>query len=388
VIYQAVGEQGHGTIVAVGLPVEPPLLPMLAKAVPTLPDPASIDGGLAFEPKWDGFRGVVFRDGDQLEIYSRPRDKKRGPRPLGRYFPEVVAALLANTPARCVLDGEIVLAVDGRLNFTMLQQRLHPAKSRVDMLATTVPARYVAFDLLAHQDASFMDAPFEQRRRSLQSALADATAPVHLTPLTTSAEQARLWFDRVEGAGLDGVVAKPLTGRYEPDRRAMLKVKHARTADVVVAGYRLHKASTPERPLLGSLLLGLYDADGTLQHVGVAASFPMTRRAELHDELQPLVAPLESHPWGAWAAAGEEQRRPGNTSRWNVGKDLSFVPLSPTLVCEVGYDAMEGSRLRHTAQLRRWRPDRDPLSCTYDQLERPVTIPLDDVLRGDVGAGA
>ena len=361
---------------------------MLAKSVPELPDPSSVEGGLAFEPKWDGFRGVVFRDGDQLEIYSRPRDKKRGPRPLGRYFPEVVAALLANTPARCVLDGEIVLAVDGRLDFTVLQQRLHPAKSRVDMLAQTVPAQYVAFDVLALHDEALMETEFEQRRRLLESALSNATAPVHVTPLTTDGDTARQWFDRVEGAGLDGIVAKPLAGRYEPDKRAMLKVKHARTADVVVAGYRLHKASTPQRPLLGSLLLGLYDADGTLQHVGVAASFPMARRAELHDELQPLVAPLESHPWGAWAAASDQQRRPGNSSRWNAGKDLSFVPLAPRLVCEVGYDAMEGSRFRHTAQLRRWRPDRDPLSCTYEQLERPVTMPLDDVLRGDVDAGA
>jgi ATP-dependent DNA ligase len=287
-----------------------------------------------------------------------------------------------------VLDGEIILAVDGRLDFTMLQQRLHPAKSRVDMLAQAVPARYVAFDLLALDDDSLLEAPFEHRRRLLESTLAGATAPVHVTPLTTSAETAQRWFDRVEGAGLDGIVAKPLAGRYEPDKRAMLKVKHARTADVVVAGYRLHKASTPDRPLLGSLLLGLYDADGTLQHVGVAASFPMTRRAELHGELQPLVAPLESHPWGAWAAVSEDQRRPGNSSRWNAGKDLSFVPLLPQLVCEVGYDAMEGSRFRHTAQLRRWRPDRDPRSCTYDQLERSVTVALDDVLRGDVGAGA
>ena len=353
-----------------------------------MPDSSSVEGGLAFEPKWDGFRAVVFRDGGQLEIYSRPRDKVRGPRPLGRYFPEVVAALRANTPPRCVLDGEIVLAVDGRLDFTVLQQRLHPAKSRVDMLAQTVPAQYVAFDMLALGDDAVMEAPFAQRRRLLESALSDAAAPVHVTPLTTDRDTAQQWFDRVEGAGLDGVVAKPLAGRYEPDKRAMLKVKHARTADVVVAGYRLHKASTPERPLLGSLLLGLYDADGTLQHVGVAASFSMARRAELHDELAPLVAPLDSHPWGAWAASSGQQRRPGNVSRWNAGKDLSFVPLVPTLVCEVGYDAMEGSRFRHTAQLRRWRPDRDPLSCTYDQLERPVTVSLEDVLRADVGPGA
>ena len=371
----------------VGLPVEPPVLPMLAKSVPTVPDADGVAGGLAYEPKWDGFRGVVFRDGDQVEIYSRSRSKAQGPRPLGRYFPEVVAALRQNLPERCVVDGEIVLAVDGRLDFTMLQQRLHPAKSRVDMLASTVPARYVAFDLLALEDESTMETPFAERRQGLESALAGTQPPVHLTPLTTDPVTARLWFDRVEGAGLDGIVAKPLTGRYEPDKRAMLKVKHTRTADVVVAGYREHKASTAEKPLLGSLLLGLYDADGTLQHVGVAASFPMGRRAELVAELAPLLAPLDHHPWGAWASSAPDQRRPGNVSRWNAGKDLSFTPLTPTLVAEVAYDAMEGTRFRHTAQLKRWRPDRDPRSCTYEQLERPVTLALDDVLAGQVERG-
>ena len=371
---------------------------MLAKSVPHLPDPDDVPGGLAFEPKWDGFRGLVFCDEGTVEIYSRPRDKKLGPRPLGRYFPELVTALAEQLPDDCVLDGEIVLAVDGRLDFSTLQLRLHPAKSRVHMLAATVPAEYVAFDLLALGPESFMDAPFRERRQVLESALAHVRPPLHLTPLTTDAHRAQQWFDLVEGAGLDGIVAKPLDDTYHPDKRTMLKVKHARTADVVVAGYRLHKASTEERPLLGSLLLGLYDDAGVLQHVGVAASFSMARRAELVDELQPLVATLDGHPWGAWAgdhdagdgdggsdSGGTRQRRPGATSRWNAGKDLSFVPLDPLLVCEVGYDAMEGTRFRHTAQLKRWRPDRDPESCTYEQLERPVVVALDRVLAGDVG---
>jgi ATP-dependent DNA ligase len=359
---------------------------MLAKAVPTLPDPTDVDGGLAFEPKWDGFRGLVFCDDGAVEIYSRPRDKKLGPRPLGRYFPELVAALQAQLPPCCVVDGEIVLAVDGRLDFSTLQLRLHPATSRVEMLAATVPADYVAFDLLALGEDDLMGRPFAERRAALERALQDVAPPLHVTPLTTDVERARRWFDLVEGAGLDGVVAKPLTGTYQPDKRAMLKVKHARTADVVVAGYRLHKASTEERPLLGSLLLGLYDESGVLQHVGVAASFPMARRAELVEELQPLVTSLDGHPWGAWGGDDEPgRRRPGAASRWNAGKDLSFVPLEPLLVCEAGYDAMEGTRFRHTAQLKRWRPDRDPASCTYDQLERPVVVPLTAVLAGDVG---
>jgi ATP-dependent DNA ligase len=362
---------------------------MLAKAVPHLPDPDEVPGGLAFEPKWDGFRGLVFYDEGTVEIYSRPRDKKLGPRPLGRYFPELVPALAEQLPDGCVLDGEIVLAVEGRLDFSTLQLRLHPAKSRVDMLAATVPAEYVAFDLLALGTESFMDAPFRDRRQALESALAHVRPPLHLTPLTTDVQRAQRWFDLVEGAGLDGIVAKPLDDTYHPDKRTMLKVKHARTADVVVAGYRLHKASTEGRPLLGSLLLGLYDDAGVLQHVGVAASFPMARRAELVDELQPLVTTLAGHPWGAWSdASGDDgeapQRRPGATSRWNAGKDLSFVPLDPVLVCEVGYDAMEGTRFRHTAQLKRWRPDRDPESCTYEQLDRPVVVALDRVLAGDV----
>lgn len=294
---------------------------MLARAVAAMPQPGDVDGGLGYEPKWDGFRGVVFRDADRVEIYSRARSKKEGPRPLARYFPEVVAALADNLPARCVLDGEIVLAVDSRLDFTALQQRLHPAASRIAMLAETTPAQYIAFDLLALDDRSYLAEPFSVRRHMLMQALTAARPPVHVTPLTTDPAVAQVWFDRVEGAGLDGVVAKPLSAPYQQDKRAMFKVKHARTADVVVAGYRLHKASTPQRPLLGSLLLGLYDDAGRLQHVGVAASFPMTRRAELHDELQPLVTSSSQHPWHEWSQQSSSTaddaapaRRPGATA--------------------------------------------------------------------------
>lgn len=352
---------------------------MLAKALSAMPDPAGYSQGLAFEPKWDGFRCVVFRDGDEVELGSR------NTRPMGRYFPEIVEAVRANLPSRCVVDGEIVVAVDGRLDFSRLQDRLHPAKSRVDMLAGTIPAQLIVFDLLALDDRSFLDEPFATRRAALEDALDGVEPPVHLTPITRDVGLAARWFDLVEGAGLDGLIAKPLDTYYRPDARAMLKVKHARTADVVVAGYRLHKASTADRPLLGSLLLGLYEDSGTLQHVGVAASFPMKRRAELHDELAPLVADLATHPWGRWAEHEQDARRPGAVSRWNAGKDLSFVPLDPVLVAEVGYDAMEGTRFRHTAQLKRWRPDRTPQSCTYDQLDRPVSLPLERVLAGTLG---
>lgn len=362
----------------VHLPVAPPVLPMLAKALPGMPDPARYPAGLAYEPKWDGFRCLVFRDGGEIELGSR------NARPMGRYFPELVAAMLDQLPQRCVVDGEIVVALHGRLSFPHLQERLHPAKSRVDMLAETTPADYVAFDLLALGDEDLTSAPFSVRRARLEQALSGVVAPLHVTPVTRDAALASRWFDTVEGAGLDGLVAKPLDGVYRPDTRAMLKVKHARTADVVVAGYRRHKASTEARPLLGSLLLGLYD-DGILHHVGVAASFPMARRAELLAELQPLVTDLSDHPWGSWAEADQAARRPGAAvSRWNTGKDLSFVPLRPDLVCEVGYDAMEGSRFRHTAQFRRWRPDRLPQTCTYAQLERPVSIPLGQVLAGTI----
>jgi ATP-dependent DNA ligase len=360
------------------LPVMPPVQPMLAKSVKGIPDPAR-HGGLMFEPKWDGFRCIVFRDGDEVLLASR------NTKPLTRYFPDVVAAVKASLPQRCVVDGEIFVAVDDRLEFERLQERIHPADSRVQMLSEKTPAGLVAFDLLAVGDESLTGQPFEVRRARLEEALADAVPPVHLTRTTADTAEATDWFSRFEGAGLDGVVAKPLRATYQQNARTMLKIKHERTADVVVAGYRLHKTSTPERPLLGSLLLGLYDGQGRLAHIGVSASFTATRRAELVQELQPLVVrDLSEHPWGDWSewAIANPDRVPGTQSRWSAGKDLSFTPLRPERVLEVGYDHMEGSRFRHTAQFKRWRPDRDPESCGYEQLEEPVGYDLAEVLSG------
>jgi ATP-dependent DNA ligase len=360
------------------LPVMPPVQPMLAKSVKGIPDPAKHEGGLAFEPKWDGFRCIVFRDGDEVMLTSR------NTRELTRYFPELVEAVRQSLPERCVLDGEIVVAIGERLEFERLQERIHPADSRVRMLSEATPASFVAFDLLALDEDSLLDEPFSLRRTRLEEALADATEPIHLTALTTDASEAEEWFSRFEGAGLDGVVAKPMSASYQPNARTMLKIKHERTADVVVAGYRLHKTSTSETPLLGSLLLGLYDEGGTLQHVGVAAAFSAKRRAELVEELEPLVVDPAEHPWGGWAEAEHHNvtgnRMPGAQSRWSAGKDLSFVPLAPRLVLEVRYDHMEGSRFRHTAQFKRWRTDRDPESCGYGQLDEPVGYDLGKVL--------
>ena len=350
----------------------PPVGPMLAKSAKTIPGAARA-GDYLYEPKWDGFRAIAFRDGDEVELASR------GEKPLTRYFPEVVAALRANLPQRCVLDGEVVIARGDRLDFEALLQRIHPAKSRVDRLAQETPASFVAFDLLALGDESLMQTPFADRRARLEQVLADADAPVFLTPSTDDIAVATRWFEVFEGAGLDGVIAKPTGGTYQPDVRAMVKVKHERTADCVVAGYRWHKSG----PVVGSLLLGLYDDAGALQHVGVSASFTMTRRRELVDELAPYAAAdIDAHPWGAWAQAEahESSRLPGAVSRWNAKKDLSWVPLRPELVVEVAYDHMEGTRFRHTAQFRRWRPDREAESCTYDQLERPVRFDLADIL--------
>jgi ATP-dependent DNA ligase len=365
------------------LPVMPPVRPMLAKSVKGIPDPAafSVDGidGLSFEPKWDGFRCLVFKDGDEVELASR------NTKPLTRYFPEVVEAVRASLPERCVLDGEIFVAIGDRLEFERLQERIHPADSRVRMLAEKTPAGFVAFDLLALGDESLMRQPFEVRRARLEEALADVAPPIHLTRTTTDTAEAEQWFQRFEGAGLDGVVAKPLGAAYQPNARTMLKIKHERTADVVVAGYREHKTSTQERPLLGSLLLGLYDGQGRLQHIGVSASFTAQRRADLIAELQPLVCEdLSEHPWGDWSewAIANPDRVPGTQSRWSAGKDLSFTPLRPERVVEVGYDHMEGSRFRHTAQFKRWRPDRDPESCGYEQLEEVVSYDLAEVLSG------
>ncbi|SDC70845.1 ATP-dependent DNA ligase [Geodermatophilus telluris] len=353
------------------LPLLPPVKPMLAKAVTRLPT----DDGLFYEPKWDGFRCIVFRDGDEVELGSRNE------RPLTRYFPEVVAAVKEALPERCVVDGEIVVPQGDRLHFESLLQRIHPAKSRVDLLAEQTPAHFVAFDLLALGDESLLETPFAERQARLHDAVR-STERVHVTAVTRDVATAQRWFEEFEGAGLDGVVAKAPDLPYGPDQRLMVKVKHVRTADCVVAGFRWHKSG----PVVGSLLLGLYD-DGGLQHIGVAASFPMARRAELVEQLAPYRADaLDGHPWQDWANAevqeNGEHRMPGAQSRWNAKKDLSWVPLRPELVVEVKYDQLEGRRLRHTGQFLRWRPDREPRSCTYDQLEVPVRYDLAEVFSG------
>ncbi len=305
----------------------------------------------------------------------------RNERPMTRYFPEIVAAAREQLPERCVVDGEIVIVSDGRLQFESLLNRIHPAESRVNLLAEETPASFVAFDLLALDRTSYMEMPFSERRAALVEALADAGPPVYVTPCTTDESIAEQWFDQFEGAGLDGVIAKLGDAAYEPGgRKSMMKIKHDRTADCVVAGFRWHKSG----PVVGSLLLGLYDEDGQLQHVGVSAAFSAQRRKELLDELEPYrTDDLAGHPWGEWALAEAhaEGRLPGAVSRWNAKKDLSWEPLRPELVVEVAYDHMQGTRFRHTAQFRRWRTDRDPKSCTYDQLEEPVNYDLADVLR-------
>jgi len=359
----------------VDLPVMPPVLPMLAKSVKGIPQ----RDDLSFEPKWDGFRCIVFKDGDEVELASR------NTKPLTRYFPEVVAAMKEQLPERCVLDGELFVELEDRLEFETLQERIHPAASRINMLAEKTPAGFVAFDLLALGDTSYVDRPFGERRAALEEALGGLDGPCYITRTTTDTTLAEQWFNEFEGAGLDGVVAKPLGATYQPNARTMLKIKHERTADVVLAGYRLHKTSTPENPLLGSMLLGLYADDGKLQHVGVSASFTAKRRAELLEELRPLECPIEEHPWGEWQGPGPSlvanpDRVPGTQSRWSAGKDLSFTPLRPERVLEVGYDHMEGRRFRHTAQFKRWRLDRDPESCGYDQLEEPLSYDLARIL--------
>ena len=361
------------------LPVNPPVAPMLARPVPQIPE-----GPFSFEPKWDGFRSIVFLDRGEVEIGSRNE------RPMTRYFPEVAAALTANLPPRCVVDGEIVIPDTSgrRLDFEALLQRIHPAASRVALLAEQTPAHFVAFDLLALDDTDLCGEPFADRRAALEQALAQARSPVHLTPATTDRDLAGQWFQQFEGAGLDGLIAKPLDGPYQPDKRVMFKIKHERTADCVVAGYRPHK-SGPEA--VGSLLLGLYTDAGDLASVGVVGAFPMARRRELFTEMQPLVTTFDGHPW-RWGGAEETGATPAarnpraaEGSRWNAGKDLSFVPLRPERVVEVRYDHMEGRRFRHTAQFARWRPDRDPRSCTYAQLEEPVKYDLAEILGGSAG---
>ena len=345
------------------LSVNPPILPMLANRVSDLPP----GEGWIFEPKWDGFRTLIFRDGDELFIQSR--DEK----PLDRYFPELLDPLKEQLPERCVLDGEIVIALGDALDFEALQLRLHPAASRVKLLATQTPASVVFFDLLCEQDRDLRATPFRDRRARLEALLGGAEAPLHITPATRDRIVAADWFRRFEGAGLDGVVAKPESGIYEPNKRVMLKVKHERECDCVLAGFRWHKNA--HGSAVGSLLLGLFDEEGSLQHVGVCASFTAAKRKELVSFLAPYrERALDGHPWRAWAEAeaseaGAPQRRPGMQSRWSQGKDLSWEPLRPELVVQVAYDHMQGSRFRHTAQFRRWRKDKNPRGCTYDQLE-------------------
>jgi ATP-dependent DNA ligase len=359
------------------LPVMPPVAPMLAKPA------AAIPPGQFYEPKWDGFRSIVFRDGDEVEIGSRKE------RPMTRYFPEVVEAVKRSFPARAVIDGEIVIAGDRGLDFWALQQRIHPAASRVELLARTTPASFIAFDLLALGDDDLMRAPFADRRAALERVLGDARPPVHVTPVTRDEHVAREWFERFEGAGLDGIIAKRADLAYEPDKRVMTKVKHVRTADCVVAGYRVHKSAADA---IGSLLLGLYvdeaappsqwmDHTEGLAPVGVIGAFPMARRRELFTELQPLVVDAADHPW-SWAALTDHP--PEGGSRWNPKKDLSFVPLRPERVVEVRYDYLEGARFRHPPQFVRWRPDRDPLSCGYLQLDQPSPFDVADVLAGRI----
>jgi ATP-dependent DNA ligase len=347
----------------VNLPVNPPILPMLSKRVDELP----VGDEWIFEPKWDGFRTLIFRDGNEILIQSR--DGK----PLNRYFPELVEALQSQLPARCVLDGEIVVAKDGGLDFEALQLRIHPAASRVKLLSQEIPTSVVFFDLLCEGDQDLRGEPFHIRRQELESLLSSAAPPIHLTPATYESSVASDWFRRFEGAGLDGVMAKPISGVYEPDKRVMLKVKHERDCDCVVAGFRWHKQG--ERTMIGSLLLGLFDDAGALQHVGVCASFTLEKRRELVEFLAPYRRDaLVNHPWRGWAEHGLEaaevgQRMPGGQSRWSHGKDLSWEPLRPELVVEVAYEHMQGARFRHMSRFRRWRTDKKPADCTYAQLE-------------------
>jgi ATP-dependent DNA ligase len=343
------------------IPLKPPILPMLAKRVDSIP---SNPDAWIFEPKWDGFRAVIFRDGEHLLLQSREG------KPLDRYFPELRDPLIKLLPQRCVLDGEIVIARNGCLDFDALTLRIHPAASRVKMLAIDSPASIVFFDLLQVDDRDMRDEPFSVRRAELERILAHLHAPLHLTPATRDRVIAQDWFTRFEGAGLDGVIAKPVAGPYTPDKRTMLKIKHERDCDCVVAGFRWHKNG--EGTEVGSLLLGLYDASGTLQHVGVCASFTAVKRKDLVEFLAPYREQAHSsHPWGDWKSAEAQSsgRMPGGKSRWTGSKDLSWVPLRTELVVEVAYEHMQGSRFRHLAHFRRWRPDKAPKSCTYEQLE-------------------
>lgn len=361
------------------LPVNPPVLPMLAKRVSELPS----SSGWVFEPKWDGFRTLIFRDGDEVFIQSRES------KPLNRYFPELLPAILSELPVRCVVDGEIVIARGGALDFDALQLRVHPAASRIKLLSQELPAAVVVFDLLCEGDRDLRHEPFANRRRQLEIALEDAKPPIYLTPATDDPALAGEWFGRFEGAGLDGVMAKAESGIYEPDKRVMLKVKHERECDCVVAGFRWHKKG--DRDAVGSLLLGLYGDDEKLHHVGVCASFTDKKRRELVGFLEPYRKDaLANHPWREWAehAASEggagvpEQRMPGGKSRWSQGKDLSWEPVRPELVVQVAYDHMQNDRFRHTAQFRRWRTDKSPENCRYDQLEVVAPAEIQQIFGG------
>jgi len=346
-----------------GFAIEPPIEPMLAKIADELPD----GEGVLYEPKWDGFRAIVFRSASDVYIQSRDL------RPFDRYFPDLHGVFAAQLPPGCVLDGEIVIATAKGLDFDALQLRLHPAASRVAKLAQQQPAGFVAFDLLAADGTDLRERPLAERRERLERLLDARAPPLYLTPMTRDRALAAEWLDRFEGAGLDGVIAKPAEGRYEPGKRAMIKIKHARTADCVVAGFRWHK-SGPDA--VGSLLLGLYDGKGRLHHVGVTSSFTMATRKQLVAELAPLrERALAEHPWREWAQAGDGTRMPGGQSRWSAGKDLSWEPLRVERVCEVKYDHLQGDRFRHGAVFLRWRPDRQPADCRYDQLE--VTAPYE-----------
>jgi ATP-dependent DNA ligase len=348
-------------------PIAPPIEPMLAKLADAIP----AEGSFLFEPKWDGFRAIVFRGADDVFIQSRDL------RPLDRYFPELHDALIDKLPPGCVLDGEIVIMTDHGLDFDLLQLRLHPAASRVAKLAQETPASFVAFDLLAIDGNNNLTAPQDERRALLERLLAHSGSPVYITPMTRSRAVAEEWLAQFEGAGLDGVIAKPTAALYQPGKRAMIKVKHVRTADCVVAGFRWYKNTTD---MVGSLLLGLYDDRGVLQHVGVTSSFTQARRKQLVEELAPLREnAVDHHPWKEWAAAGELGRMPGMQSRWSAGKDLSWQPLRIERVCEVKYDHLQGDRFRHGTTFLRWRPDKQPRDCRYDQLEVTPAYQLDKV---------
>jgi ATP-dependent DNA ligase len=358
--------------------IEPPIEPMLAKLADDIP------AGEAFlyEPKWDGFRAIVFRGSSDLYIQSRDL------RPLDRYFPDVRSAMMNSLPPGSVVDGEIVIVTDRGLDFDALQLRLHPAASRVAKLAQETPASFVAFDLLAVDGRDIRDETQQQRRLLLERALGDARPPVHLTPMTRDRALAAEWLARFEGAGLDGVIAKPKDAAYEPGKRAMIKIKHARTADCVVAGFRWYK--TGKDTLIGSLLLGLYDDRGRLQHVGVTSSFTLAMRKQLVDELAALrEGAMKDHPWREWAEAEAQgmSRMPGGQSRWSAGKDLSWEPLRIERVCEVKYDHMQGDRFRHAAIFLRWRPDKPPRDCRYDQLEVTTPYELEKVFGASLRPG-